>query len=58
MEDLSHDPYLKCDKACTHDLVRGLTLDELFGGDGPHADSYLIVTYAPAGASQTLAEAS
>lgn len=55
---MSNDPYLKCDKACTHDLVRGLTLDELFGGDGPHADSYLIVTYTPAGASQTLAEAS
>ncbi|NNF64418.1 MAG: hypothetical protein HKN07_09165 [Acidimicrobiia bacterium] len=58
MEETSHDPYLKCDKACTHDLVRGLTLAELLGGDGPHADSYLIVTYTPAGAVQSLAEAS
>lgn len=58
MEEMSHDPYLKCDTACTHDLVRGLTLDELMRGDGPHAESHLIVNYTPAGGSQSLAEAS
>ena len=29
------DPYARCDEGCTHDLARGVLLEELLGGDGP-----------------------
>ncbi len=30
------DPYLGCEEQCTHDLARGVLLEELLGTDGPH----------------------
>ena len=36
MTDTSYDdPYRNCERVCTHDLARGVTLAELLGGDGP-----------------------
>lgn len=31
------DPYLRCEEGgCTHELARGVLLEELLGGDGPY----------------------
>ncbi|GMQ86768.1 MAG: hypothetical protein BMS9Abin07_2363 [Acidimicrobiia bacterium] len=30
------DQYLGCEEGCAHDLARGVLVDELLGGDGPH----------------------
>lgn len=33
------DPYAFCDDLCTHDLVRGVLVDELIEGDGPYPEA-------------------
>ncbi len=30
------DPYSSCEQGCNHDLVRGVTIAELMGVDGPY----------------------
>lgn len=30
------DPYARCEDRCTHDLGRGVLLEELLATDGPH----------------------
>ncbi|MCB2224037.1 MAG: hypothetical protein KQH83_07670 [Actinobacteria bacterium] len=37
------DPYRHCHVACSHELSRGVTIDELLGGDGPHPAGTLLV---------------
>ena len=32
----SFDPYTACEVDCTHDLARGLSVEELLETDGPH----------------------
>jgi hypothetical protein len=43
------DPYGDCEAGrCNHDLVRGLSTDELLATDGPYPPSYLIVNLGSA----------
>jgi hypothetical protein len=37
------DPYRHCDVACNHDLSRGVTIADLFDGDGPYPTGNLLV---------------
>ena len=39
------DPYRKCEEHCNHDLVRGILIDELLGGDGPYRPTNLLVSF-------------
>jgi hypothetical protein len=32
----TQDPNARCEESCTHDLARGVLVEELAGGDGPH----------------------
>jgi hypothetical protein len=32
----SNDPYAHCEERCTHDLGKGVLLEELLADDGPH----------------------
>lgn len=34
--DGTQDPYHNCENRCNHDLVRGVLVEELLGGDGPY----------------------
>jgi hypothetical protein len=39
-EENLFDPYARCEEhGCTHDLSRGVTLEELLSGDGPYPTS-------------------
>jgi len=46
VENVRHDPYRTCEQACNHDLARAVTIEELFGEDGPFPPSPMIVTLA------------
>ena len=44
MDHAIADPYSDCESGrCTHDLARGVSLDELLDADGPHPASPLVV---------------
>ena len=30
------DPFAGCAESCTHDLAKGILVEDLLGGDGPH----------------------
>ena len=34
-----HGIYKRCENHCTHDLAKGVLIDELIGGEGPWPDS-------------------
>ena len=40
------DPYLTCEKVCPHELVRGVSVEDLLREDGPHPTDHQWVTYA------------
>ncbi len=48
------DPYRRCEKQCNHDLARGIGIDELLSGDGPHPPSQLIVNLSTSSTRPTL----
>lgn len=37
----NHDPYAGCEEGCAHDLVRGVTIDDLLAEDGPYPTALL-----------------
>jgi hypothetical protein len=43
--DVIHDPYRRCEEQCNHDLARGVLVEDLLSGDGPHPPSHLIVNF-------------
>lgn len=43
--DVVHDPYRRCEEQCNHDLARGVLVEDLLSGDGPHPPSHLIVNF-------------
>lgn len=47
-----HDPYRRCEKTCSHDLVRGLLVEELLADDGPYPDEHPLLNFRPLRASQ------
>jgi hypothetical protein len=44
--ELDHidDPYRRCEDHCNHDLVRGILVSDLLGGDGPYRPTSLLVS--------------
>ena len=44
--DIVHDPYRRCEDHCNHDLARGVGVEELLSGDGPHPAAHLIVNFS------------
>lgn len=49
-----HDPYRRCEKTCSHDLVRGLLVEELLSSDGPYPDEHPLLSFRPLRASQAV----
>ncbi len=37
-----YDTYRSCDRGCTHDLARGVLVDDLRDRDGPETQLFLI----------------
>ena len=42
----AHDVYHGCEKTCTHDLARGVLIEELVKIDGPHPEPFPALTAA------------
>ncbi len=38
----TYDAYRTCDRGCTHDLARGVLVDDLRDRDGPETPPFLI----------------
>lgn len=43
------DPYLRCDEGCTHDLARGVLVDDLIERDGPFPSLWAVSDFSGRG---------